>query len=392
MEKVKVLQVAGLDHFFKYFLKRLVEGMTEAGWQVVCACGDSGYSDILRAEKMDIRTIPYTRTLNPLAHIPSIAALTRLMRREKFDVVHVHNPLMSLIARTAGALAKPPLVIYTAHGFYFHEHMPAWKRFIGLNLERMAAPATDFLFTQNHEDAELAVKLGLFKKERTLVIGNGADLRAFNPALIPETKRDMLRREFGIPPGARIVGMVTRYTRDKGLVEYLEAAAAMRAVIRDPWFVITGGRAEGDRHPLTEKELKGMAEFFGIGDRVVFTGVRQDIPAVLSLFDVFVLPSYREGMPRSILEAMAMQVPVVATDIRGCREEIAHGVEGFLVPIKDSDALADRVLEILQNPELAARMGKAGRERALRDFDEANIVKLQIEAITQALQDRRAKV
>ncbi len=387
-----MLQVAGLDHFFKYFLKRLVQGMTEAGWQVVCACGDSGYSDILRAEKMDIRTIPYTRTLNPMAHIPSIAALTRLMRREKFDVVHVHNPLMSLIARAATLLAKPPLVIYTAHGFYFHEHMPAWKRFVGLSLERMAAPATDLLFTQNREDAELAVKLGLFKPERTLVIGNGADLRAFNPAQVTETKRDMLRREFNIPPGKRIVGMVTRYTRDKGLVEYLEAAAAMRAVIQDPWFVITGGRAEGDRHPLSEKEIKEMAEFYGIGDRVVFTGVRQDIPAVLSLFDVFVLPSYREGMPRSVLEAMAMEIPVVVTNIRGCREEVTHGVEGFLVPIKDADALTDRVLDILKQPELAARMGKAGRERALREFDEANIVKLQIEAITHALQDRRAKV
>ncbi|MCD6283168.1 glycosyltransferase [bacterium] len=125
MGKVKILEVAGLDHFFKYFLKRLVEGMSSEGWEVVCACGESGYSDVLRADGLDVRTVPYRRTVNPLAHIPSVFALNSLIRREKFDVVHLHNPLMSLIGRAAVALARPPLVIYTAHGFYFHEHMPA---------------------------------------------------------------------------------------------------------------------------------------------------------------------------------------------------------------------------------------------------------------------------
>jgi glycosyltransferase involved in cell wall biosynthesis len=391
MEKVKVLQVAGLDHFFKYFLRRLVDGMSGAGWQVVCACGDSGYTPILRAEGMDIRTIPYSRTVNPLAHIPTVFALAALMRREKFDVVHVHNPLMSLIARSAATFARPPLVIYTAHGFYFHEHMPPWKRFIGLNLERMAAPWTDYLFTQNREDAELAVRLGLYRADRTLVIGNGADLRIFNPALIPAAKRGILLRELGIPQDARIVGMVTRYTRDKGLMEYLEAAANLRAVLGDVWFIIVGGPAEGDRHPLKLEELKRIAAFYGIGDRVVFTGVRQDMPAVLSLFDVFVLPSYREGMPRSVLEAMAMEVPIVATDIRGCREEVTDGIEGYLVPVKDAETLTDRVLMLLNDRELARRMGQAGRRHVLADFNEESIVKLQIETISQLLASRRAK-
>ena len=390
MGKVKILEVAGLDHFFKYFLKRLVEGMSSEGWEVVCACGESGYSDVLRADGLDVRTVPYRRTVNPLAHIPSVFALNSLIRREKFDVVHLHNPLMSLIGRTAVALARPPLVIYTAHGFYFHEHMPRWKRFVGLGLERAASPFTHFLLTQNSEDAELAVKLGLFRKDQTLVIGNGIDLRAFDPAKVSDVERELLRTEFKIPSHHRIVGTVTRYTRDKGLLEFLEAAAGLRAVMKDVSFIVIGGCAVGDRHPLTLKQLMGVAENFGVDDRIVFTGVRDDVPAILSLFDVFVLPSYREGMPRSVLEAMAMEVPVVVTDIRGCREEVTEGVEGYFVPVRDSDTLTDRILAILNSPQMAGEMGRRGRERVQREFDEEAVVKLQIETIGRLLEERRS--
>jgi len=378
-----------LDHFFKYFLKRLVEGMSNEGWEVVCACGESGYTDVLRADGFDVRTVPYRRTVNPLAHAPSVFALNSLIRREKFDVVHLHNPLMSLIGRAAVALARPPLVVYTAHGFYFHEHMPRWKRVAGLGLERMASPFTHFLLTQNSEDADLAVRLGLFRKERTLVIGNGIDLRAFDPAKVSDVERELLLREFEIPPHHRIVGTVTRYTRDKGLLEFLEAAAGLRAVMKDVSFIVIGGPAIGDRHPLTLTQLKRIAAQFGVDDRVVFTGVRDDVPAMLSLFDVFVLPSYREGMPRSVLEAMAMEVPVVVTAIRGCREEVTEGVEGYFVPVRDVDTLTDRILAILNSPQMAEEMGRHGRERVQREFDEEAVVRLQIETFQRLLEERR---
>lgn len=389
MRKVKILEVAGLDHFFKYFLRRLIEGMANEGWEVVCACGESGYSDVLRADGFDVRTVPYKRTVNPLAHAPSIFALNSLIRREKFDVVHLHNPLMSLIGRAAVALARPPLVVYTAHGFYFHEYMPSWKRFVGLGLEKVASPFTHFLLTQNSEDADLAVRLGLFRKERTLVIGNGIDLRAFDPARVSDVERELLLKEFEIPSQHRIVGTVTRYTRDKGLLEFLEAAAALRAVMKDISFIVIGGPANGDRHPLTLAQLKRIAAQFGVDDRVVFTGIRDDVPAMLSLFDVFVLPSYREGMPRSVLEAMAMEVPVVVTDIRGCREEVTEGVEGYFVPVRDVDTLTDRILAILNSPQMAEEMGRHGRERVQREFDEEAVVQLQIETFRRLLEERR---
>ncbi len=389
MSKVKILEVAGLDHFFKYFLKRLIEGMSREGWEVVCACGESGYSDVLRADGLDVRTVPYRRTVNPLAHVPTVLSLSSLIRRERFNVVHVHNPLMSLIGRMATVLARPPLVIYTSHGFYFHEHMPAWKRLVGLSLERLASPVTDFLLTVNSEDAELAVRLGLFRKEQVLVIGNGVDLQVFDPAKVPDAKREFLLREFRIPPHRRIVGMVARYTREKGLLEFLDAAASLRAVMNDVSFIVVGGPASGDRHPLTLTEMERIAGFYGVSDRVVFTGVRDDVPDILSLFDVFVLPSYREGMPCSVLEAMAMEVPVVVTDIRGCREEVTEGVEGCFVPVRDVDTLTDRIFAILNSPQMAAEMGRRGRERVQREFDEKAVVRLQIETIQRLLEERR---
>ncbi len=392
MARLKILEVAGLDHFFKYFLKRLVEGMSREGWEVVCACGESGYADVLRADGFDVRTVPYRRTVNPLAHAPSVFALSSLIRRERFDVVHLHNPLMSLIGRAAVALARPPLVIYTAHGFYFHEYMPGWKRLVGLGLERMASPFTHFLLTQNSEDAELAVKLRLFPEDRTLVIGNGIDLRAFDPDKITSVEQEFLLREFEIPSHHRIVGTVTRYTRDKGLLEFLEAAAGLRAVMKDLSFIVIGGPAIGDRHPLTLAQLKKTAAYYGVDDRIVFTGVRDDVPAILSLLDVFVLPSLREGMPRSVLEAMAMEVPVVVTDIRGCREEVTEGVEGYFVPVRDVGALTERILAILNSPQMAREMGRRGRKRVQREFDEEAVVRLQIKTIERLLEERRGRM
>jgi len=390
-ERIKVLQVAGLDHFFKYFLKKLVEGMAAEGWEVVCACGDSGYAPVLRADGMDLRAIPYSRTLNPHSHMPTITALARLMRREKFDVVHTHNPLMSLLVRSAAAVARPPLLVYTAHGFYFHEHMPAWKRLVGLNLERLASPFTDLLLTQNAEDAETAARLRLFSEDKIFVIGNGINIEAFDPGRVPEVQRQLLRQEFGIPEQHKIVGMVARFTRDKGLVEFLEAAAAIRACTREVSFLVVGGAVSGDRHPIQLQRMRALADFYGVGDRMVFTGVRDDIPAILSLMDVFVLPSYREGMPRTVLEAMAMEVPVVVTDIRGCREEVTEGVEGYFVPVKDAEKLADRVLALLFNGKAAREMGRHGRERVLRQFNEEEVVRLQIEIIRRLLEERRAR-
>jgi glycosyltransferase involved in cell wall biosynthesis len=306
--------------------------------------------------------------------------------------VHLHNPLMSLIGRAAVALARPPLVIYTAHGFYFHEYLPGWKRVVGLGLERMASPFTHFLLTQNSEDAELAVRLGLFRRENTLVIGNGIDLRAFDPEKVAPVEQELLLDQFGIPPHHRVVGTVTRYTRDKGLLEFLEAAAGLRAVMKDVSFVVIGGPAVGDRHPLTLTQLKQTAAFYGIEDRVIFTGVRDDVPAILSLLDVFVLPSLREGMPRSVLEAMAMEVPVVVTDIRGCREEVTEGVEGYFVPVRDVDALTERILAILNSPQMGQEMGRRGRERVQREFDEESVVRLQIETIERLLAERRSSM
>ncbi len=135
--------------------------------------------------------------------------------------------------------------------------------------------------------------------------------------------------------------------------------------------------------------MERIANFYGVSDRVVFAGVRDDVPGILSLFDVFVLPSYREGMPRSVLEAMAMAVPVVLTNIRGCREEVTDGVEGYFVPVGDADMLTDRILAILGNPELGKEMGRRGRERVLAHFDEEAVVNLQIETISQLVEKRR---
>jgi glycosyltransferase involved in cell wall biosynthesis len=149
------------------------------------------------------------------------------------------------------------------------------------------------------------------------------------------------------------------------------------------WFIVVGDRLPSDHAGAVDTELEAARS--ALGDRLVLTGLREDVPAILGALDVFTLPSYREGMPRTIIEAMMMALPVVATDIRGSREEVVDGATGILVPVRDEASLAAALEKLVGDAALRQAMGRAGRARALALYDERVIVARQIDAIRAAL-------
>jgi glycosyltransferase involved in cell wall biosynthesis len=299
--------------------------------------------------------------MNPVSALISTVQLVLLFRSERYDVVHVHTPVAALVGRLAAWIARVPLVIYTAHGFYFHEGMPAWKRRIFIWLEKIAGYWTDLLFTQSSEDAETAIFEKIMPQNQILAIGNGVSVARFDFHKI--VNRREIRMSLGIPDEAFVVGLVGRQIREKGIAEFLKAARRSASLNPNIQFLVVGDRLDSDRTGGVMAEL--LAARDELGERLIVLGLRNDIPDMLCAMDVFCLPSWREGMPRTIIEAMMMARPVIATNIRGSREEVVHEVTGLLVPVRSPEALAMAIQRLAKDPAWSVELGLAGRERAL---------------------------
>ena len=378
---MKVCQLCAVDFTLLKFLLPLIDGQRAAGDEVVAVCSDGEYVNVLRESGYNVKTVSIERGMNPLKHVYSIWHLYRLFRREKFDLIHVHTPVAAVLGRIAARIARVPRIVYTAHGFYFHDEMPMFQRRIHIAIEQFAGRFTNLLFTQSLEDAHAAVQLGILPSDRVFAIGNGVDVHRFNPENV--NARSDIRRELGIPTGAFVVGMVSRQVQEKGVVEFLNAAQLLALSYPDVWFILIGVRLKSDHETLDDYHLKAAS--LNLGDRLVLPGMRNDLPQILSAIDLFTLPSWREGMPRTIIEAMMMELPVVASNIRGSREEIVNEKTGLLVPLKDSKELAKAFERIVTDPRWGRELGLAGRQRALEFYDESKVVALQIKLIEKIL-------
>ena len=379
-KKLKVCQVCAVDFTLKFFLLPLIDSQLNRSYEVTSVCSHGSNIAKLRDKGYVIKTIEFSRSYNILLHLKSVWHLLRYFQKDSFDVIHVHTPVVSLVGRLAAFLAKSPCVVYTAHGFYFHENMNLLKKFFFVGLEIISGKATDLLFTQSKEDAQSAVNLRIMHKSRTIPIGNGVEIARFTN--ISADRREM----FGLPPQAFLIGMVGRLVEEKGVVDFIEAALIASKANSNAYFMLVGSKLESDHSNSVLDKIESCR--LQLGDRLILTGLRDDIPEILSCMNAFCLPSWREGMPRTIIEAMVSQLPVIATDIRGSREEVVHRETGILVPCRSSAILAKAMCELADNPSLSKQMGLAGRRRALKLYDESKVIKHQLDLIDALLKTK----
>jgi glycosyltransferase involved in cell wall biosynthesis len=379
---VRVLQVCAQDVTVQKLLLPLIDRLKAEGYQVTSACSPGRYTSSLVARGYSMRPVNIDRRITPLANARSVWELFRLMRRERFDVVHVHTPVAAALGRLAAWLAGVPIVIYTAHGFFHHENMRSRNRRACVWVERLLGRATDMLFTQSQEDALSAVQDGIRPSDKVQCIGNGVDITAFQPG----PSRPEAKTSFGIPPTAPVVGFMGPIIAEKGVVELVQGFEQAIQAVPDAYLLMAGDVINGDRDLATKEIIRAKVGHGQLASRVVFAGYQEDISGFLQAIDLFALPSHREGMPRSIIEAMASGKPVVATDIRGCREEIVHDVTGMLVPLRDSEALGRAMARILADPDLGRRMGDQGRQRAEELYDEQRVLDRQVIAYWSLVQ------
>jgi len=292
--------------------------------------------------------------------------LYHVIRHEHFTIVHTHNPKPGLLGQLAARMANVPIVINTLHGFYFHDNMSLfWRRFY-ITMEKIAARCSDVILSQNHEDIQTAIREGICPAYKIKLLGNGIDLDKFDSSKLTDHAIIKTRESLGLSVGAPVIGFVGRLVREKGILELLQAIKIVRDKMPDVRLLIIGPVDKEKSDAVTPD----IAHQYDIADNCIFTGLRHDMPELYALMNVFVLPSHREGFPRSPMEASAMGVPCIVTDIRGCREVVEHGRNGLLVPLGDVSALANGIFELLTNHEKSFVMGKNGYQIAKEKFDE----------------------
>jgi glycosyltransferase involved in cell wall biosynthesis len=369
---VKIIEVTNVDFSLVHFLAPLMRGARARGHEVIGVCADGPLLAPIRAEGFRIVTPPLVRGLSPRAQARAYAALLALFRAEKPDLVHAHMPISGFLARLAARAAGVPRIAYTCHGFLFNQPAPWPRRAASLAMELVAGRVTDIFTTVSTEEAADARRLHIARAP--VAIGNGRDPGVFRP---DAGARARIRAELGVDEDAVVITALSRLVRHKGYPELLAAMAelrshfpAHRAAHPAAHLVVVGARLASDHGP----DMEPVFAASGLGARLHRLGYRTDVAAVLAASDIFVLPSHFEGLPMSVIEAMLCGLPVVATDIRGPREQVVDGETGLLVPAATIAPLAAALARLVADGAARARMGAAGRARALALYDERRVV------------------
>jgi glycosyltransferase involved in cell wall biosynthesis len=318
-----------------------------------------------------------TRGMSLLSDIRASFEFWRAIRKLPVTVLHTHNPKPGIYGRILGRLAGVPVVVNTLHGFYATETDRLLKRLVVYGLEMLAARFSDAELHQNVEDLELARRLHIVRRSRSRLLGNGIDLARFDPDGVDPAARSRLRDELGATDNQVVVGTVGRLVAEKGFPELFEAVEQLG----DDYVVAIIGPVDPDKPDALPADMIERAERAGVR----FLGMRKDMEDLYSAMDLFILPSHREGFPRAAMEAAAMGLPVVATDIRGCRQVVRQGINGLLIPVRDPAAIRDAIRALGEDPATRAEMSRASRDIAIAEFDEKKVVAIVIDTYCQAL-------
>jgi len=363
---VRLVHVTTTDISLTLLLGPQLQAFAAAGYEVIGMSAPGPEVDRLR--ELGIDHVPlhnFTRSMAPHRDAAAMLELIRTLRRVRPEIVHTHNPKPGWFGRPAARIAGVPAVVNTVHGLYAQPGDRWPRRAVVYGLERVTSRFSHAELVQNPEDIPTLVRLGIPPAKLT-VLGNGIDLDRFDP---DSFDRRALRDELGFAPTEVVCGAVGRLVREKGYGELFTAAAAVRAQFPAFRLVVAGPSDPGKADAIGTEE-RALADAAG----VTFLGMRRDVERLYGALDLYVLASHREGYPRSAMEAAAMGLPVVATNIRGCRQVVDDGRTGVLVPVNNAPALAEALLRLSRDGELRQRMATASSAKAREQFDQRQVI------------------
>jgi len=297
------------------------------------------------------------REVRPHKDLLSFLKLFSLFRRERPTVVHTHSSKAGILGRWAAKLAGVPIIFHTVHGFSFHDYQPLPARKVYLWLERITTKITTKTVVVSFANAEKGEKSGVFTRRDWVLC---RDAIAIDRFLASGPRRTKLQ-QWGIDNAKVVIGMVACFKPQKSPTDFIDVAARVLPECNNVHFVMAG---DGELRPSIEARI----EEHGIGGHVTLLGWQDDMPEVYRNLDIVVLTSLWEGLPCVFSEAMASELPIVATNVDGAREAINDGENGYLHEPHDIEGMARSVIELVRNPELRRNMGSKGKAR-VAEFD-----------------------
>ena len=353
--------------------------LRENGYDVFAVVASGAWNDRIEAGGAKYVEWKLSRSgRNPLAEVGSVLGLTKIFRRIKPDIVQNFHTKPNIYAPIAAKLAGVPLTISTVTGLgYTFVDRPGFgakiAKCLNLGMYSFSNRLAREIAFQNPDDMELLKASGGLSRSKGRLIpgGSGVDVTEYNPGTRNSEESQKIRQSLGIASNAFVSMFVGRLQLDKGLVEFVEAARQLKNKRNDIVFVMVGAPDPGNKRSVPELTL---AQWKSEGN-VIFTGRREDVPQLMTIANVITTPTfYREGLPRTLLEAAATGLPLIGTDMPGVREAIANGVNGILIPTRDSYALASAVEELADDPDKAQRYGNESLNRANNEFDYRRVV------------------
>jgi glycosyltransferase involved in cell wall biosynthesis len=329
---------------------------------------------------------PYhlSRRVNPFLDLLAVGQLARLFGRLKPQIVHTFDTKPGVWGCLAARVMGIPIIIGTLTGLgslYASQGLKTrLVRTIYQTLQMLACRASDLTIFQNHDDAHQFIAEGVVTAKKSMVIlGSGVSTDLYAPDQISTQEKTDLRQGLGLAPGEVVVTMISRVIRSKGVLEFMRAAQEVCPVYPHVRFLLVGPEDADSVDRLNPAELAELRR------AVIWPGPRRDVPRIFAVSDMFVLPSvYREGIPRVLLEAASMGLPIVTTDSPGCNEVVEDNVNGLLVPALDPAGLADAIVRLVKQPELRRRFGLLSRQRAVERFD-LSVIAAQLATTYQRL-------
>lgn len=369
----KILIVSTVCSQLYLFNQGNIEVLKSLGYEIHAAANYSDENE--RLDELDIIRHPFDIQRSPLSlkNIKAYKQLKKIMRSEEFIAVHCQSPMGGVLARLAAKAIGIPNVIYTAHGFHFFKGAPRLNWLVYYPIEKFLARYTDVLITINQEDYIRAQK---FKAKKVVYIpGAGVDIKKFSGLTI---NRDKKREELGIPKDAFVVISVGELNKNKNHQVVVKAIEK----IDNPsvYYLICG---QGNN----KARLKNLADMHGISERVLLLGFRNDVHEIYNVADIFAFPSYREGLPMALMEAMSAGLPVICSSVRGNTDLIESGKGGYLLEPEDVDGITECMLKVIGDAELRKSMAIRNMEKVMK-YDKS-VVKAEIEKIYESFKEEQ---
>jgi len=344
-----------------------IKGLINKGYEVDLISGptygpEGSLEEEVKKEKIKLIIIKQlVREINPFFDIISFFKLFFLFKRKKYDIIHTHSAKAGILGRIAGKISNPNcVVIHTIHGPSFHPYQSFFLNFLYVLSEKIAEKFTDHFICVGEVMKNHYLKAGIGKEKKYSVIYSGFSL---NPYFKCEKEKTNIKEKLGIKKEEKVIGMIGRLFPLKGQDYLLQSFISILKEYPDVKLLLVG---DG----ILREKLEEYAKEKGIFEKVIFLGLvpPENIPLYVSIMDILVHTSLREGLPKAVAQGFAGGKPVVSFDIDGARELVIDGETGFLVPPKNISILTEKLIFLLKNSDIACKMGSIGRERVKKLF------------------------